>query len=72
MCTGRGRRERNTVNACPISSGTSDGSCTIALNAVIGRVIAHRSVVSCSRPQPLPSDGLSLALEITSIGIESA
>jgi hypothetical protein len=72
MCTGRGRCERKMPKARAISPGSSTGSSTISLKAVIGRVIAHRSVVSCRRPQPRPSDGRSLALEITSIGIESA
>ena len=53
-------------------SGTSDGVWTMALNAVMGAVMAHRSVVSCRRPQPFPKDGVSLALEMTSMGTESA
>jgi hypothetical protein len=72
MCTGPGRDDENRAKARARTPGSSSASVTRCENSATFSIIPRWSGSSCRWPRPLPSVGVALTPEITSIGTESA
>ncbi len=54
-----------------MAPASSSGAMMVRLKAVRGAITACWSVISCSRPRPLPRSSRALTLLSTSMGTES-